>query len=217
MSTLLVFVVVAFLIAASVWRSRKKSKQRTLAFEQQAASMGLQFDPDAREIRDRLVELDLMNAGYDQRSRNLISGDAGDVRISIFDYRYTTSDGKNSRTTIQTVVALESAGINAPVFSMRQQNAFLDKIGKLFGGQDIDFESHPIFSQMFVLKGPEEQIIRDFFTPELLTFFEAKVGHSVEGASGQIILYKNGQLTQPENVKDLLASAYEVYGHIVDD
>lgn len=31
-----------------------------------------------------------------------------------------------------------------------------------------------------------------------------------------MILYKNGDRINPEGVKDLLASAYEVYGHIVD-
>lgn len=216
MATLLFIVVIALVIGVSAWHSHKKSKARTAAFEQQAAGMGLQFDPDAQGVRDRLIGMNLMTAGRGQRARNLISGDAGDVRISIFDYQYTTGSGKSSRTHIQTVVALESPDINAPTFSMRQQNAFLDRIGKFFGGQDIDFESHPTFSEMFVLKGPEEKIIRDFFTPDLLTFFETKVGHCVEGAAGQIILYKNGERTEPENVKDLLASAYEVYGHIVD-
>jgi len=216
MPTLLFFIVIALVIGASAWHAHKKSKERTAALEHQAGIMGLQFNPDGREVRDRLMGLNLMTAGRAQKAKNLISGDAGDVRISIFDYQYTTGSGKSSKTHIQTVVALESADIHAPVFSMRQQNAFLDKIGKFFGGQDIDFESHPTFSEMFVLKGPEETIIRNFFTHELLTFFETKVGHCVEGASGQMILYKNGERTNPENVKDLLASAYEVYGHIVD-
>jgi hypothetical protein len=216
MSTLLIFVVIAALIAGSAWHSSKKNKQRTAAFEHQAGLMGLQFDPDGRDVRDRLMNLNLMRAGRGQRVKNLITGDAGDVRISIFDYQYTTGSGKHSRTHLQTVVALESSGINAPEFSMRQQNAFLDRVGKFFGGQDIDFQSHPKFSEMFVLKGPAEKLIRSFFTPELLTFFESKVGHCVEGASGQMILYKNGERTNPENIKALLASAYEVYGHIVD-
>lgn len=210
------FIVVVLVIGGSFWYSLVQSKKRTEAFKQQASSMGLQFNRDGSEVRQRLMGLNLMNVGRAQRARNLISGDSGDVKISIFDYNYTTGNGKQSRTHHQTVVALESAGIHAPAFSMRQQNAFLDKIGKFFGGQDIDFESHPTFSKMFVLKGPEEKIIRNFFTPELLTFFETKVGHSIEGANGQMILYKNGSRTDPEKVKDLLASAYEVYGHIVD-
>ena len=157
-----------------------------------------------------------MNRGRAKKAKNLLSGDAGDVKISIFDYQYTTGSGKNSRTAIQTVVALESTGIQAPAFSMRQQGGFFDKIGKFFGGQDIDFEGHPKFSEMFVLQGPNEDAIRLFFTPALLTFFETKVGHSIEGALGKMILYKSGKRTPPEDVKDLLASAYEVYGHIVD-
>lgn len=216
MPTILIFVVIAVLIGISGWHAHKKNKERTEAFEKQADAMGLQFSADGGDVRERLIGLNLMTAGRAQRAKNLISGDAGDVKISIFDYQYTIGSGKNSRTHIQTVVALESSGINAPEFSMRQQNAFLDRIGKFFGGQDIDFESHPKFSEMFVLKGPDEDAIRSFFTPELLAFFETKVGHSIEGARGQMVLYKNGERTKPENVKDLLASAYEVYGHIVD-
>ena len=69
---------------------------------------------------------------------------------------------------------------------------------------------------MFVLKGPDEDAIRSFFTLDLLNYFSTKVGHSIEGAPGQMVIYKNGERTKPENIKDLLASAYEVYGHIVD-
>lgn len=217
MSVIVVFVVIGLIIGGSIWYTHIANKKRTEAFEQEAAAMGLHFNPDGSEVRDRLINFSLMNLGRAQKAKNLISGDAGDVRISIFDYQYTIGGGKHQRTHLQTVVTLESDGIHAPEFSMRQQNAWLDKIGKFFGGQDIDFEDHPIFSEMFVLKGPDEDAVRRFFTPKLLTFFETKVGHSVEGAHGKIILYKNGNRTPPEKIKDLLASAYEVYGHIVDD
>jgi hypothetical protein len=216
MGPLFFIAIVAFFIAASAWFSHQKSKKRTAALQLQADQMGLQFDPVAIGVRDRLMELNLMTVGRAQRVKNLISGDAGDVKISIFDYQYTTGSGKNSRTHIQTVVALESVGIGAPAFSMRQQNAWLDRIGKFFGGQDIDFEQHPKFSEMFVLKGPNEDAIRKFFTPKLIQYFETKFGHCVEGAYGKMILYKSGAKTPPQEIKAFLASAYEVYGHIVD-
>lgn len=208
--------IVVLFIGGAAWYTHQANKKRTAALEQQSAAMGLQFDPTGGGIGERLNELNLMSVGRSQRAKNLISGDAGDVRISIFDYQYTTGSGKNSRTHSQTVVALESAGIQAPAFSMRQQNAWLDRIGKLLGGQDIDFDQHPKFSEMFVLKGPNEDAIRSFFSPQLIGYFETKVGHSIEGAHGKMILYKSGNRTPPEEIKDLLASAYEVYGHIVD-
>lgn len=208
--------IIVLFIGGAAWYSHQANKKRTAALEQQSVSMGLQFDPAGGEISDRLSELNLMTVGRARRVKNLISGDAGDVKISIFDYQYTTGSGKNSRTQLQTVVALESSGIQAPAFSMRQQNALLDRIGKFFGGQDIDFDQHPKFSEMFVLKGPHEDAIRSFFSPQLIGYFETKVGHSVEGAHGKMILYKSGNRTPPDKIKDLLASAYEVYGHIVD-
>ena len=206
------------LIAMAVigWSSHQASKKRTEALEQQANAMGLQFTPDGSVAETIFGGFSLMGVGRAKKAKNLISGDAGDVKISIFDYHYTTGGGKSTRTVIQTVVALESEHITAPAFSMRQQNAIMDRIGKFFGGQDIDFEGFPKFSEMFVLKGPNEAAIRKFFTPSLLTYFETKVGHSVEGAHGKMILYIAGNRTDPESIKDLLASAYEVYGHIVD-
>lgn len=213
---LLIFVGFIAFAGYMAWHSHQKSKQRTADFEQQAHALGLQFNAEGGEVKNSLAGMKLMRTGRNQRARNLISGDSGDVKISIFDYLYTTGSGKNKRTHAQTVVALESSAIQAPVFSMRQQNAFLDKIGKFFGGQDIDFETHPKFSEMFVLQGDNEVAVRNFFTDDLLSFFETKVGHSVEGAPGRMILYKNGVRTDPDGVKDQLASAYEVYGRIVD-
>ena len=216
MGALLFIGVVVLFIAASAYFSHASSKKRTEAFQTEAEAMGLQFNSDGSEASNRFSEFRLMNIGRSRKAQNLISGDAGDVKISIFDYLYTTGSGKNRRTTRQTIVALESTGINAPSFSMRRQGSFFDKIGKFFGGQDIDFESHPMFSEMFVLQGPDEDAVRRFFTPALLTFFETKVGHSIEGGLGKIILYKSNKQSPPEEIKDLLASAYEVYGHIVD-
>ena len=214
MDVLFFVAVVVSILAITAYFSYIKNKKRTEALEKEAEAMGLQFNPECSEVRDRFSEFDLMNRGRAKKAKNLISGDAGDVKISIFDYQYTTGSGKNSRTRLLTVVALESAGILAPSFTMRRQNALLDKIGKFFGGQDIDFEGHPTFSEMYVLKGPDEDAIRRFFTPTLLTFFETKVGDNVEGALGKMILYKGR--TSVEELKDMLASAYEVYGHIVD-
>ena len=69
---------------------------------------------------------------------------------------------------------------------------------------------------MFVLQGPDEEAVRRFFTPQLLEFFETQQRVSVEGGFGRIMTYSARKVLQPEEVKDGLAKAYEVYGHIVD-
>ncbi len=95
---------------------------------------------------------------------------------------------------------------------MRQQG-FFDKFGKALGFQDIDFTSHPKFSKMFVLQGPNEEVVRKFFTPSLLEFFETQDNVSVAGGFGRVMMYNGRKLLPPEEVKDALAKAYEVRAH----
>ena len=212
------YVVIAIMLLAFggfAWRNSVQAKKRTEAFQAQASGMGLHFAETADELIERLGDFSLFKRGRRKRTGNVLTGDAGDVKISIFDYRYTTGHGKHKRVNRQTVVLLESANIQAPEFSMRQQG-FFDKFGKVLGFQDIDFDSHPKFSKMFVLQGPDEGAVREFFNPSLLEFFETQEKVSVEGGYGRILTYSARKILHPEEVKDGLAKAYEVYGHIVD-
>ena len=97
---------------------------------------------------------------------------------------------------------------------MRPEGMF-DKIGSAIGFQDIDFESHPEFSKMFVLKGDEDQI-RRYFVPSILEFFEQYGGMNVEAKQGALIFFRTGKRMKPENLKDLLGDAYQVFGALVD-
>ena len=210
------FIAVALVVFGGLgWYSVHQAKKRTEAFQAQANEMGLDFAETSDELIGRLGDFALFKRGRGKRTRNVLTGDAGDVKISIFDYRYTTGSGKNKTVHKQTIVLLESANIHAPAFSMRQQG-FFDKFGKALGFQDIDFTSHPKFSKMFVLQGPNEEAVRKFFTPQLLEFFETQERVSVEGGFGRIMTYSARKVLKPEEVKDGLARAYEVYGHIVD-
>ncbi len=217
MSNTLIFAVMALAFGIYVLYSRKKyNKARTAAFEGLAADMGLRFYPERLDMLDRFRGMHLMKMGDGRIARNIIFGYVGDVRISIFDFHYSVGSARYRIRKMLTAVALESAEITAPVFSMWPLDAPLVKLRKVFGGQDINFESHPEFSKLFVLEGPKEKPLRDFFTPERLTFFETKAGYCVEVNARQIVVYKIGELIRPENVEDLLASAQEIYGRIVD-
>ena len=93
----------------------------------------------------------------------------------------------------------------------------LDRLGSMIGMDDIDFDSHPNFSKWFLLKGTTESAVRQLFKPAVLNYFEGKKGISVEGQPGQIIIYRPGQKTKPNDIKNFFAEAYEVYGTFVDN
>ena len=213
---ILIFGSIALAIGGAVWFSMHATKKRRESMMRAAESMGLTFYPDGDpSLLSRLSTFKLFNQGRARKMKNLIQGDSGEVNIAIFDYQYTTGSGKNSSTHSQSVVALQSSQLVCPDFTMRPENMF-DKIGSALGFQDIDFESHPLFSKSFVLQSSDETAIRQYLTPSLLEFFQTKLGISVEAQSGTMFFYRSGRRIKPEQIKDNLTQAYEVFGVMVD-
>lgn len=219
MEGVLVFVGIAgviALMAGAIYWSYVAQKKRTAAFEEHAVLLGLHFvdDPEGQAYH-QFDGFKLFNRGRSRKMRNLIEGDSGDVKISIFDYYFVTGSGKNSRHHHQTVIALQSHLLSCPEFAMRPQG-FLDKIGSAMGFQDIDFDTHPDFSQQFVLQGPEEAAIRSYFAPTVLEYFEGHAGNSIEGYGQTMFFYRSNVRRKPEELKDMLSEAYAAFGVLTE-
>lgn len=110
----------------------------------------------------------MTSRGRSRRRYNNFEGRAAGLDISVFDYRYTTGSGKNSSTHTNTI-AMTNA--NLPYFILSREG-FFEKIADKFTNRDIDFHDYPEFSDKYVLKGEDEQAVREVFTPETLNFFE---------------------------------------------
>lgn len=215
--TIGIFLLIGGGITAVVLISLHLDKKRRERLANVAQEMGLTFLPEGSdELWQRLSLFYLFNLGRARKMTNLVHGDAGDVKLAIFDYQYTTGSGKNTHTAKMTIVAIESAELNCPPFSLRPENIF-DKLGGALGFQDIDFASHPNFSKMFVLKSPNEEQVRQFMKPALLEYFESQPGISLEANQGMLFFYRGSRRAKPEELKDLFAKAYEAYGKIVDN
>lgn len=191
-------------------------RKRTEALQNVANELGLKFLPDGDSgLFSALSGFQLFNLGRLRVMSKLILGETDDVTIGIFDYKYTIRRGKKRRSRIATVASLQSKQLPPIQFTMRPEG-FFDGIGGMMGFQDIDFASHPNFSKMYVLKGENEQAIRSRFKPTVLEYFESKPGLSVESGNGAIIIFRPRQRVGPDEIKTLLAEAYEVFGIMVD-
>ncbi len=208
-----VFAIIGVLIGISAWLDRKRGEE----LKKVADELGLTFLPEgSSELAERLSAFALFNSGHGRKQARLIQGESDEVTISIFDYQYTTGSGKQSQTHRQSVAAMCSSEIQIPDFTLRAEHMW-DKLGGLIGMSDINFDSHPTFSGMFVLKGSNEEAIRKFFTPAVLTFFERHKGASVEAAQGALIFYQPGRKVAAREIRDFLSQAYEIYGVVVDN
>ena len=201
----------AFAGALMYW-SYVANKKRIEGFEQEAEAMGLNFTQQpADSFMAHYGHFKLFNRGRRRGVSNLIEGDSGDGTLRIFDYKFTTGSGKQTRHLVQTIASLKSSQLNIPSLTIHPEG-FLSRVGSKMGFQDIDFDSHPTFSKMFVLKGDNEEAIRNFLTPAALEYFEAHQGISLEASGDTLFFYNPNRRIKPEEIKDLLARAYEVFG-----
>jgi hypothetical protein len=192
--------------------SLRLEKKRTDAMEQAAREMGLSFYPkDDGSTLSSLLQFHLFSQGHAKKITSVMHGEVSDMEVRIFDYTYTTGSGKNAHTSRQTVICFRSPKLDLPSFSLRPENLF-HKIGSLFGYQDIDFDTHPVFSKHYLLRGSDEEAIRDAFDEDVLAFYEEQDGFCTEGSGPTLIFYRAAQRAKPENIRAFMEKGFKVAG-----
>ncbi|MFT5357348.1 MAG: hypothetical protein ACI9KE_004582, partial [Polyangiales bacterium] len=82
----------------------------------------------------------------------------------------------------------------------------LDRVLDLAGRHDINFKDKPAFSRKFVLQGPDQAAIREFMTPELLSFFEQEEAYHIESTGREVAIFnafsRRATFHEVENVLD---------------
>ncbi len=207
----IVFGGIALLVGLGMAAGVYYEKKRREALQRMADELGLTFygDGDPGLIAE-ISDLPLFSKGRSRRLTNLILGETDETTMGVFDYRYTVGSGKNSQTYRQTVAFFRSGDLKLPVFEMRPQS-FFHGIGKMFGYQDIDFETHRNFSRAFILRGPNETHVRQFFRPTVLEYFERNQGVCVEGRLHDVVFYRHGKRVKPEQIKELMNEGFQVF------
>jgi hypothetical protein len=201
---LLVIIVIIFLV-------RYFSKKRTDALTAFAEFEHYTFskNPDDTFLPS-LSGLHLFSKGHAKKVSNVLSKHSTEKDLTIFDYRYTTGGGKNSHTWSQTVILYQSNRLQLPPFTLRPENVF-HRIGKSFGYKDIDFDTHPLFSKQYLLRGEDETKVRMLFTERALSYFDEKKGFCVEGDGNQLLFYRSSKKVSPQNMPVFLETGIEVF------
>ena len=145
---------------------------------------------------DVLSEFHLFSQGRSRRISNVLTGMFNDIPVMVMDYKYTTGGGKSSHTWQQTVLAIESDKLRLPNFVLRPENLF-DKIGSVFGKKDINFETAPVFSKRYLLRGTNEEPIRSLFNERALEYYEQHPGVCTEGDGMKLIYYRASKRIPP--------------------
>lgn len=199
------------LIVAIVVAVKRAAKRRLEAMKMAARRLRFEFaehGPDA--LVSELGEYHLFSQGHGRKIRNLCSGHAAEISTRIFDYQYTVGGGQHSNTWVQTVALFESPQMNLPPFQARPEH-FFHRIAEKFGKQDIDFEQDEDFSQKYLLRGDDEAAVRRVFTNAVRTHLNKMDKTTIEGRGHQLLVYRLGKRTPPDELDDFLKEAVHVF------
>jgi hypothetical protein len=201
----IISVVVAFALYA-----KKRERERTMALKSSATMLGWQFAEQAPlNYLPNLETFALFGQGHSKQIKNLIYGETNGVKAALFDYIYTVGHGKHSHTYYQSVVYFEPRNLNIPFFSLRTENV-LHKLISALGYQDIDFGHRPTFSSKYLLRGTDEQGIRNTFNEQLLSFYEMSQGACTDGGGNQLFIFRPGYRTPPHEAQSFINWGFQL-------
>ncbi len=203
---------VVSLIGGIVYLAWLMEKKRTEAMTAFAQSHGYVFEGPAQQIIDELSGFKLFNQGRSRTAKNMMRGSKEPGAVRICDYQFTTGSGKHQQVHQQTICVLKTPGRMAPHFFVRRQRAFFDALGKVFGGQDINFEDDPTFSNAYVLQtNGDEQQLRGFMSVGLRETLSRMVDRNLMmEVVGDTLILHQGKRLKPEQLEALVADAVNI-------
>ncbi len=204
--------VVGFVFFAIVFVVVKlTSKKRNLGFQKIAAENNYKYI-EKQDKRDDILH-NMADFSFSYRSsttvKRAIKGTKNGIEFYFFDMQYNSGTG-GRQVTAEMTIFLTDLEKSIPQFIMKPEGMF-SKLSEAFAElKDINFESHPKFSSMFLLKGKGESQIRDLFKPEVLTYFESKKGIYVESKHKTIVVYKDGKTISLNEINDFINIGIEI-------
>lgn len=200
--------IIAIAIVVGYYLEKKRTEQLAAA----AAELGFEFLLKTDNgFLGQAGNSEMFKRGHSHTYSNILRGVTNDLKVTIFDFRYVTGSGKHKQTHNQTAVAFQFDGPTLPTFTLEPEH-FGHRIAQWFGSQDIDFESHPKFSKGYLLRGPDEDAIRELFRPDVLEFFEEEPGACVAGVGNHVVYFRHRTRIDPAKIRQLLEAGFRVYG-----
>jgi len=98
-----------------------------------------------------------------------------------------------------TIIQVAEIDTTVPDFALEPEGLW-SKLFESVSGKDIDFDSHPLFSKKYYLRGPNETQVRNFFNESLIQFLENREEMHIECHRNRLIFYKKRDLLEPSEI-----------------
>ncbi|QTE23576.1 SulP family inorganic anion transporter [Polaribacter cellanae] len=147
---------------------------------------------------------ELPNFGY-FKTKNIdkVSNVLSNEDCTMFDVQFSEGELIAKQVIKATMLHIHPKKI-LPKFTLDKEGVF-EYIYHFAGYKDIDIDAHPDFSKRFYLSGKNEEKIRDYFTDELILFFESNKQYHIEATDVGLLVIDKERLA---SVKEMKALAY---------
>lgn len=178
-----------------------------------ATKLGLTYEafearPDPR-LLGRLQGFRLLQDGYQPSVSHVMRGERGRWAVTLFDHHYSEVIWNRRYHYTQTALLLESSGLRIPTFRLRPRT-LAQRGAYILGGREFRLEHSPEFFRRFVLEGSDAAALRDFFTPDLLTYLTPLTGLALEGSDHRLLLYRPQRILNPDTIPQMLNAAIAI-------
>jgi hypothetical protein len=222
----LIVIVVALVVGVYVLRERsvkRPRRGREAALRGVADRLGFTYERDRNPfgqeppldpgLQGLLLQLDRAFYGYP----HMLRGESKAGPVMIFDvWHGDFGSGKQDPSSPHrhTLAAFHLGGARLPAFSISPHHRVQIAPG------DIDLPEHPVFSDRYLLRGPDDQAARALFQPGLIAFWEgldAEERWAAAGAGSSLAVYRDAKWSAgrdkeipPEEIEEFLRGAEAV-------
>lgn len=150
---------------------------------------------------DDLSKFGVFQSGRNKKAKSLMTSKKHGIDWKIFDFEYKKGSGSHSRHHVLTVFLAQPED-DLPDFQMKKEN-LLGKVSSALGGQDIDFEMNPEFSDKYILRSKDPNIKMRFNSFVRDHFEENDFNFAIESMGDKIIFY-NEEKVKPSRLNRCL-------------
>ena len=150
---------------------------------------------------------------------NLIHGKRDGIEVKIFDYFYSISSEVGEIRREQTVISFRLNTIDLPRFELRPINFFslTPSNGSKFSLHPaIHFDSFPVFSKKYSLRGHNEKSIRKIFSERILDFFSKNPNICIDARRNTLILYRSNKRVRSKKIRSFLEKGLNLFQLFVE-
>jgi carbonic anhydrase len=174
--------------------------KRQTTLQEIADNYHLNYEADVKEDTEVLDDFRYFRTKRIEKIYNRLFNK--DASFAVFDIHY--SEGEFiAKEDVRTTMLHIKFDHKIPEFTLDSEG-FLERVYAIAGYNDIPIENHSDFSKRFYLLGDEPQLVQDYFTDDLVRFFESNSYYHVESDGISLLVFKSQRTAGVKEIKQLL-------------